>query len=116
VSVPVLAVELSGHAAWVPDVAGRCCLLVSVVCLFHAARVWSGRGGTGVWSLTLVLVAAVTGLYRIISLPLFLQDPHLIKVDLVELLILAAAAALVAPDAVRSQTATPAPLGYQERG
>jgi hypothetical protein len=32
----------------------------------------------------------------------------------VELLILAATAALVAPDAVRSQAATPAPLGYQE--
>jgi hypothetical protein len=114
VSVPVLAVELSGHAAWVPDVAGRCCLLVSLVCLFHAARVWSGRGGTGVWSLTLLLLAAVTGLYRIISLPIFAQDPHLIMVGLVELLILAAAAALVTPDAVRSQTAAPAPLGYQE--
>ena len=105
---------MSGHAAWVPDVAGRCCLLVSLVCLFHAARVWSGRAGTGVWSLTLLLLAAVTGLYRITSLPIFAQHPHLIMVGLVELLILAATAALVAPDAVRSQTATPAPLGYQE--
>ncbi len=75
---------------------------------------WSGRAGTGVWSLTLLLLAAVTGLYRIISLPIFAQDPHLIMVGLVELLILAVTAALVAPDAVRSQTATPAPLGYQE--
>ena len=116
VSVPVLAAELSGHAAWVPDVAGRCCLLVSVVCLFHAARVWAGRGGSGVWSLTLMLVAAVTALYRIISLPLFLQDPHLVKVDLVELLILAVAVALVAPDAIRSQAAAPAPFGYREPG
>jgi hypothetical protein len=116
VSVPVLAAELSGHAAWVPDEAGQCCLLVSLVCLFHAARVWAGRGGTGVWSLTLMLAAAVTALYRIITLPLFLQDPHLIKVGLVELLILVVAVALVAPDAVRSQSATPAPLGYQELG
>jgi hypothetical protein len=114
VSVPVLAAELSGHAAWVPDLAGRCCLLVALLCLFHAARVWSGRVGTGVWSLTLMLLAAVAGLYRVISLPLFAQDPHLIKVGLVELLILAAAAAFVAPDAVRSQAATPAPLGYHE--
>ena len=72
VSVPVLAVELSGHAAWVPDAAGRCCLLVSLLCLFHAARVWSGRAGTGPWSLTLILLAAVTGLYRVTSLSLFL--------------------------------------------
>ena len=116
VSVPVLAVELSGHAAWVPDVAGRCCVLVTLVCLFHAARVWSGRAGTGVWSLTLLLLAAVTGLYRVISLPLFAQDPHLIKVGLVELLILALAAALVAPDAIRSQGAVPAPPAYRQLG
>ena len=116
VSVPVLAAELSGHAAWVPDVAGRCCLLVSLVCLFHAARVWSGRAGTGVWSLTLLLVAAVTGLYRIISLPIFAQDSHLMMVGLVELVILAAAAALVAPDAIRSQGALPAPPAYRQLG
>jgi hypothetical protein len=114
VSVPVLWAELSGHAAWVPDVSGRCCLLLAVVCLFHAVRVWSGRTGTGVWSLTLLLLAAVTGLYRLISLPAIGQDPHLIKVGLVELLILAVAAGLVAPDAVRSQAAVPARLGYQE--
>jgi hypothetical protein len=116
VALPVLAAELSGHAAWVPDVAGRCCILVSLLCLVHALRVWSGRPGTGVWSLTLVLLAAVTGLYRLISLPLFAQDPHLIKVSLVELLILAVATALVARDAVRSQTAMPAPPAYQELG
>ena len=116
VSVPVLAAELSGHAAWVPDVAGRCCLLVSLVCLFHAARVWSGRGGTGVWSLALLLLAAVTGLYRVVSLPLFVHDPHLIRVDLVELLVLAVAVALVAPDAVRSQSAVPAPPAYPRLG
>ena len=112
VSVPVLAAELSGHAAWVPDVAGRCCLLVAAVCLFHAARVWSGRAGTGVWSLTLLLVAGLTAAYRITSLPLYLQDAHLMRVSLVELLILAAAAALVTPDAVRSQSALPAGPAY----
>jgi hypothetical protein len=67
-----------------------------------------------VWSLTLLLLAAVTGLYRLISLPTFAQDPHLIVVGLVELLILAVAVAPVVPDAVRSQTPAPAPLGYQE--
>jgi hypothetical protein len=114
VSLPVLWAELSGHEAWVPDVAGRCCILLAVVCLFHAVRVWSGRPGTGVWSLTLLLLAAVTGLYRLISLPTFAQDPHLLMVGLAELLILVVAVATVAPDAVRSQTAAPVPLGYQE--
>jgi hypothetical protein len=67
-----------------------------------------------VWSLTLLLLAAVTGLYRLISLPTFAQDPHLLMVGLAELLILVVAVATVAPDAVRSQTAAPVPLGYQE--
>jgi len=116
VSVPVLAAELSGHSAWVPDVAGRCCLLLSLVCLFQAARVWSGRAGRGVGSLTLLLLAAVTGFYRVITLPIFAHDPHLIMVGLAELLILAVAAALVVPDAVRSQTAAPASPAYQELG
>ncbi|HEX4092297.1 MAG TPA: hypothetical protein VHZ33_26560 [Trebonia sp.] len=116
VSVPVLAAELHGHAAWVPDVAGRCCLLVGLLCLAHAPRAWSGRDGTGVWSLTLMLLAAVAGVYRVISLPLFARDPHLIKVGLVELLILAIAAALVAPDAARSQGAMPAPPAYPRLG
>ena len=61
------------------------------------------------WSLTLTLLAAVAGAYRIITLSGYLHDPHLIKVSLAELLILAAAAALVAPDAARTQVATPAP-------
>jgi hypothetical protein len=41
---------------------------------------------------------------------------HLIKVGLVELLILAASAALVAPDAVRSQEAMSAPPAYRQLG
>ena len=86
-------------------------------CLAQAARVWSARSeDSGVWSLTLLLVAAVTGLYRIISLPIFAQDSHLMMVGLVELVILAAAAALVAPDAIRSQGALPAPPAYRQLG
>jgi hypothetical protein len=62
-----------------------------------------------VWSLTLVLLAAVTGAYRLVSLTGYRNDPHLITVSLAELLILVAAAALVAPGAARAQTAAPAP-------
>ena len=61
------------------------------------------------WSLTLTLLAAVAGAYRIATLSAYLHDPHLIKVSLAELVILVAAAALVAPDAARAQTATPTP-------
>jgi len=118
VSVPVLAAGLTGHRDWVPDTPGLCCILVAVLCLAHVPRVWSGRAGTGVWSLTLVLLAAVAGVYRIISLGDYLRDPHLIyylqgphlvNVGLAELFILVAAAALVASDAARAQTALPAP-------
>jgi hypothetical protein len=62
-----------------------------------------------VWSLTLSVLAAVAGAYRIASLADYLHDPHLITVSLAELLILAAAAALVAADAARAQAAAPAP-------
>ena len=73
-------------------------------------RAWSRRAaGSGVWSLTLILLAAVAGVYRIITLSNYLRDPHLFKVCLAELAILVAAAALVAPDAARAQAATPAP-------
>ncbi len=118
VSVPALAAELTGHRAWVPDTPGLCCILVALLCLAHVPRAWSSRAGTGVWSLTLVLLAAVAGAYRIVSLGDYLQDPrliyylegpHLVNVGLAELLILAVAAALVAPDAARAQTAIPAP-------
>jgi hypothetical protein len=107
VSVPLLAAGLTGHGAWVPDNPGVCCILVSLLCLAHALRAWSGRASTGVWSLTLVLLAAVAGLNRITSLAAYRQDPHLIKVGLAELLILVVAAALVAPAAVRSPAAVP---------
>lgn len=64
-----------------------------------------------------MLLAAIAGAYRIISfgdylrdlhLIYYLQGPHLIDVGLAELLILAIAAVLVAPDAARAQTALPA--------
>jgi hypothetical protein len=125
VSVPVLAAEATGHSAWVPDTAGLCCLVLAVVCLAHAPRAWSSRPGTGVWSLTLVLLAAVAEAYRIVSLGDFLQDPrlfyyqqshHLVQVGLAELLILAAATALVAPDAARAQTAMPASPTHPQLG
>ena len=110
VDVPVLALEATGNAAWVPDNSGLFCALVALACLAHAPRAWSRRSdGSGVWSLTLILLAAVAGAYRIASLADYLHNPHLIRVGLAELLILAAAAALVAADAARAQTAKPAP-------
>ncbi len=106
---PLLALQATGNVAWLPDWPGLCCLLVAFACLAHAPRAWSRQAvGSGVWSLTLALLAAVAGAYRIITLSVYLHDPHLIKVSLAELAILAAAAALVAPDAARAQAATPA--------
>ncbi|MGB6571342.1 MAG: hypothetical protein WBF20_06670, partial [Trebonia sp.] len=76
----------------------------------HAPRAWSRRAaGSGAWSLALVLLAAVTAVYRVASLTAYLHDLHLIAVGLAELLILGTAVALVAPDAARAQAATPAP-------
>jgi hypothetical protein len=110
VFVPVLALLATGNAVWLPDFSGLLCLLVALACLAHAPRAWSRRSASsGVWSLTLMLLAAVAGVYRIVTLAVYVHDPHLIKVSLAELLILVAAAALVAPDAARGQAATPAP-------
>jgi hypothetical protein len=78
VSVPVLAAKLTGHFAWVPDAPGLGCIVIALLCLAYVPRAWSSRAGPGVWSLTLVLLAAVGGIYRIISLGDYLQDPHLI--------------------------------------
>jgi hypothetical protein len=109
VFAPVLALLATGNSAWLPDFSGLCCLLVALVCLAHVPRAWSRQTGTsGVWSLTLVLLAAVFGALRILTLASYLHDPHLLKVSLAELVILVAAAALVAPDAARAQAATPA--------
>ena len=107
---PLLALEATGNSAWLPDWPGLCCLLAALACLAHVPRAWSRQAaGSGVWSLTLTLLAAVAGAYRIVTLANYLRDPHLIKVSLAELAILVAAAALVAPDAARAQAATPAP-------
>ena len=117
VAVPELVIQATGNSAWLPDHSGLLCLLVSLACLAHAPRALSRRTtGSGVWSLTLTLLAAVAGAYRIASLSDYRHDPHLIAVSLVELLILAAAVALVAPDAVRAQAATPAPPAHPYPG
>ena len=110
VVVPLLVLQATGNSAWLPDFPGLCCILVALACLAHAPRAWSRQaGGTGLWSLALVLLAAVAGANRILTLTAYRHDPHLIAVSVAELLILLAAAALVAPDAARAQTATPAP-------
>ena len=110
---PLLALQATGNSAWLPDFPGLCCILISLACLAHAPRARSRQtAGTGLRSLTLALLAAVAAAYRIVTLPGYLHDPHLITVSLAELLIVVAAAALVAPDAARAQTATPAPPPY----
>jgi hypothetical protein len=110
VIVPVMVAQATSNLAWVPDIAGQCCLLVALACLAHVPRAWSRQATeSGVWSLTLILLAGVAGAFRVVSLSDYLHDPHLMKVSLGELLILVAAAALVARDAARTQTATPAP-------
>ncbi len=119
VPVPVLALQVTGNSAWLPDSAGLACLVVSVACLAHAPRALSRShraAGAGEWSLALVLLAAVAGAWRIVALASYLHDPHLVKVSLAELLILLAAAALVVPDAGRAQAAAPAPPLYPRLG
>jgi len=107
---PLLAAQATGNAAWLPDFSGLLCILVAFACLVRVPRAWSRRAaGSGVWSLTLILLAAAAGAYRVIMLSNYLHDPHLIAVSLAELVILVAAAALVAPDAARAQAAAPAP-------
>jgi hypothetical protein len=108
---PLMALQATGNSAWLPDFSGLYCVLVALACLALAPRAWSRRAaGSGAWSLTLTLLAADAGAYRIVALTGYLHDPHLIGVSLAELLILAAAAALIAPDAARAQAATPAPF------
>jgi hypothetical protein len=115
VFVPVQVLQATGNSAWLPDFSGLCCVLVAIACLAHAPRAWSRRtDGSGVWSLTLTLLAALTGVYRVITLSYYLTDPHLIAVSLVELLILVVAVALVVPDAARAQAASPAPPPYPD--
>ena len=120
VPVPVLVIQVTGNQAWLPDAAGLGALVVSLACLAHAPRALSlprsRQADSGVWSLALTLLAAVAGAWRIVSLGNYTHDPHLIKVSLAELLFLLAAAALVAPDAARAQTAAPASPPYPYLG
>jgi hypothetical protein len=110
---PLMALQATGNSSWLPDFSGLCCVLVSLACMAHVPRAWSRRAaGTGVWSLSLVLLAAIAAAYRIVTLTGYLNDPHLITVSLAELLIVLGAVVLVAPDAARAQTATPAPPPY----
>ena len=108
---PLLALQATGNSAWLPDFSGLCCILVALGCLAHTPWIRS-RPGSGVWSLTLAVLAAVAAAYRIVTLTGYLNDPHLINVSLAELLILLVAVALIAPDAARAQAATPAPPPY----
>ena len=109
VYVPLTMLQGTGNFAWVPDFSGLFCILVALACLAHAPWAWSPRSaGSGPWSLTLGLLAADAGAYRIFSIADYPQDPHLIAVSLAELVILVAAVALVVPDAVRAQAGAPA--------
>jgi hypothetical protein len=110
VAVPLLALQVTGHSAWRPDWSGLYCLVVALACLAHAPRAWSAAAGSGVWSLALALVAADAGAYRILSISDYWADPHLIAVSVAELLILAAAVALVIPDAARARAAAGRPV------
>jgi hypothetical protein len=105
---PLMALQATGNSAWLPDFSGLCCILVALACVAHAPWIRS-RAGSGVWSLTVVLLAAVAGAFRLVTLTDYRHDPHLISVSLAELLIVVVAVALVAHDAARAQTATPAP-------
>jgi hypothetical protein len=58
------------------------------------------------------LLAAVTAVNRIVTIPDYVHDPHLIAVSLSELLIVLATVVLIAPDAAQAQRATPAPPPY----
>jgi hypothetical protein len=109
VPVPLLVLQLTGNSAWLPDFSGLYCILVALACLGHVPRAWSRAAArSGAWSLTLTLLAADAGAYRLLSLSDYLNDPHLISVSLTELLILVIAVALVAPDAARAQAPAPA--------
>jgi hypothetical protein len=117
VVVPLVTLGLTGNSAWVPDFSGLYCILVALACLAHTPWIRSRRGAsTGVWSLTLALLAADAGAYRIFSIADYVHVPHLINVSLAELLILVVAVALVVPDAARAYAAKPEPPPYPQPG
>src|ERR1035441_10123596 len=115
VAAPLLAVQVAGHATSLPDWPGLCCILVALACLVHAPRARSRRtADSGAWSLA--LLAAVAGVQRIASLGDYLHDPHMMTVGVVEVLVMAAAVALVAPDGARAQAAMASPPPYPRPG
>jgi hypothetical protein len=109
-AVPMLVAQVTGHASWVPGYPGLACILVAVACLVHVPGARSRRiMDSGAWSLALTLLAAVAGVVRIAWLIGQLHDPRLMTAGLAELLVMAAAVMLVAPDAVRAQAAISSP-------
>jgi hypothetical protein len=110
VATPLLVIEITGHATWLPDLSGLSCVLVALACLAQARRARSRRSAdSGAWSLALTLLAAVVGLWRIASLGFYAGDyshePHLMAVGVAELVVMAAGVTLVARDGVRAQAA-----------
>jgi hypothetical protein len=88
VAAPVMAIQTSGDASWL-DQPGLYCILVTLACLAHALVARARRStGSGEWSLTLILLAAATGIYQITSLA---AHPHLLAAGIAELLVMAAA-------------------------
>jgi len=117
VAVPMLAAQVTGHAGWVPGYPGLACILAAIACLVHAPGARSRRTtDSGAWSLALTLLAAVAAVVRIAWLIEQLHDPRLMVAGLAELLVMAAAVTLVAPDAVRAQLAIPSPSPSPRQG
>ena len=58
----MLVLQATGDSAWL-RIFGLCCLVVGLACLAHAPGACPGRqaDGSGVWSLTLTLLAAYAG-------------------------------------------------------
>jgi hypothetical protein len=81
---------------------------VAFACLAHAPRAQSRHAvGSGVWSLTLAVLAAVAPAFRGVLRGNYAHRPRLLAGLLPEMLIPLAAAALVALDAARTQSAAP---------
>lgn len=91
VAVPVIAVQASGDASWL-DQPGLFCILVTLACLAHALVVRAHQNAdSGQWSLTLILLAAATGIYQVVSLAAY---QHRLAAGVTELLVMAAAVAV----------------------
>jgi len=105
VALPSLALQVYGHARWAPGYPGLGCILVAVACLVQTARArWRRTADSGAWSLALVLLAVLFGVMRIAFLAGQLHDFFLRTGGVVQLVVLAVAVALVAPDGARAQS------------